>query len=88
MRDFTLPTRFRTVIEAKNCARAEQIQVDAAGGFSTSQDFSNDKARSVLRLILEWAPAPARLPPTTFRYSSRIGRPSNQHSKISRTPAA
>jgi hypothetical protein len=38
--------------------------------------------------LYECAPAPASCPPATIRYSSRIGRPSNQHSRISRTPAA
>jgi hypothetical protein len=38
--------------------------------------------------LYEWAPAPASRPLSTIRYSSRIGRPSNQHSRISRTPAA
>jgi SAM-dependent methyltransferase len=38
--------------------------------------------------LYEWAPAPASRPPSAIRYSSRIGRPSNQHSRISRTPAA
>jgi hypothetical protein len=38
--------------------------------------------------LYECAPAPASLPPATIRYSSRMGRPSNQHSKISRVPAA
>src|SRR6516225_3388964 len=38
--------------------------------------------------VYERAPAPASFPPSTIRYSSRIGRPSNQHSRISRVPAA
>src|SRR6186997_1300201 len=38
--------------------------------------------------LYEWAPAPASLPPSTIRYSSRIGFSSNQHSRISRVPAA
>src|SRR5215218_4524533 len=38
--------------------------------------------------LYECAPAPASSPPSTIRYSSRIGLPSNQHSRISRTPAA
>ena len=36
----------------------------------------------------EWAPLPARRPPSTIRYSSRIDRPSKKHSRISRVPAA
>ncbi|SEO87168.1 hypothetical protein SAMN04489732_102478 [Amycolatopsis saalfeldensis] len=35
----------------------------------------------------ECAPVPASLPPSTIRYSSRIGVPSNQDSRISRVPA-
>ena len=35
-----------------------------------------------------WAPAPASLPPSTIRYSSRIGRSPKWHSRISRVPAA
>ncbi len=38
--------------------------------------------------LYEWAPAPASFPASTIRYSSRIGRPSSQHSRISRVPAA
>ena len=38
--------------------------------------------------LYECAPAPASCPASTIRYSSRIGLPSNQHSRISRTPAA
>src|ERR1700722_10151927 len=38
--------------------------------------------------LYECAPAPASLPPSTIRYSFRIGRFSNQHSRISRVPAA
>ena len=38
--------------------------------------------------LYECAPAPASLPPSTMRYSFRIGRFSNQHSEISRVPAA
>src|ERR1700759_2019304 len=37
--------------------------------------------------LYECAPAPASLPPSTMRYSFRIGRFSNQHSRISRVPA-
>ena len=38
--------------------------------------------------LYECAPAPASWPASTIRYSSRIGLPSNQHSRISRVPAA
>ena len=38
--------------------------------------------------LYEWAPAPASLPASTIRYSSRIGLLSKKHSRISRVPAA
>src|ERR1700722_5809753 len=38
--------------------------------------------------LYECAPAPASLPPSTISYSFRSGRFSNQHSRISRVPAA
>jgi Transposase domain (DUF772) len=38
--------------------------------------------------LYECAPAPASLPPSTMRYSLRIGRPSKKHSRISLVPAA
>src|SRR6266542_4138368 len=38
--------------------------------------------------LYECAPAPASMPRSTIRYSSRIGRSSNQHSSTSRVPAA
>jgi len=40
------------------------------------------------RTVYERAPVPASFPPSTIRYSSRIGRLANQHSRISRVPAA
>jgi hypothetical protein len=35
---------------------------------------------TVFGTLQEWAPAPASLPPFVMRYSSRIGRCSNQQS--------
>src|SRR6266498_3266411 len=44
--------------------------------------------RAASPALYECAPAPASMPRSTIRYSSRIGRSSNQHSSTSRVPAA
>lgn len=46
--------------------------------------------RDAVHLVTEYecAPVPASAPPSTIRYSSRMGRSASQDSRISRVPAA
>jgi len=77
-----------------------QARASPGGGQATRRRMTADSQSSLLNLaassdplvaspaLYECAPAPASLPPSTIRYSFRIGRFSNQHSRISRVPAA
>jgi hypothetical protein len=81
-----LPTR--RCRRETNCIRRRQSRV--LGGFPLYllNRAASSEPPVTSPALYECAPAPARWPPATIRYSSRMGRPSNQHSRISRTPAA
>ena len=72
---------------------ARHVAESAATASCRSHCLGPNRAASseplvALPALYECAPAPASFPLSTMRYSLRIGRPSNQHSRISRVPAA
>src|SRR5262249_40684647 len=73
---------------ARSCRRPTRAggttganRADLAGGY-----VAPARLFGASRTVYERAPVPASFPPATIRYSSRIGLPASQHSRISRVP--